>query len=236
MTKRKRKRGKARKKGGAKVSPFSRVGRSEAAPFVFARHVDPIASQRGQVYRILVHRGVATDVARMIAYEEMDPDHSYIVTIYGYAGSRDEDGAGRMGDVPVRQADFVGECRQVWARLIGYASKAPIEYVEINELAPDSLDHPLWDTDSVQTVSGVSVVGHGNKAEWLDRRKRGARKKGGGGMPAPERRKNRKGKNAAIQRRQALNKRIAKLKKTDPVAAVRLQERSKRARTTWKDL
>jgi len=160
----------------------------------------------------------------------MDPTTHYLVEIYGFAGS-DPNDEGMPGDLPVRQAVFIGAGVVMWTRIVGYSGKAPIEHVEIKEIDPDVVeDRPLWDQYSVTTVDGEVVYGHGSLAEWKDRQKVGRPKKGGGGMNAADRRKNRKSKNAAIKRRQALKARIDALKKTDPLAADRLLRRSKSAR------
>lgn len=172
--------------------------------------------------------GVASDIADQIAYE-MQPERPYLLRIWGYAGS-DPDDPGSPGDMPVLQATFVGNGAENWSRAIEYAKKAPIDYVEINELEWGVSARPLWDQDSVETIEGERVYGHGRLEEYRDRQKEGRPKKAGGGMTAAERRKDRQRKNAAIKRKQKTDARIAALKDKDPIAAQRLKDRSKKAR------
>lgn len=192
---------------------------------------DPTASRRRHVQRILESRGVAPPVAHKIAYG-MDPDRFYVMRIYGYAGSDLNDDS-VPGDIPVLQAQFVGSGAYNWTRAMGYASRAPIEEVDIEELDGAVIDRPFWFDPrySVKTVSGERVYGHGSFEEWRDRLKTGRPKKAGGGMTAGERRKNRKSKRDALKRRQALRARVEALKKQGKhIEANRLLERSKRSR------
>ncbi len=235
-TKKPKRRSKPRKKKGAGRSApfFSRQGKTSTGStqswtaWGQARSSDPTESRRRQVVKLLEARGVYPEIAHKIAYG-MAPKNPYMMRIYGFAGS-DPNDPGSPGDVPVLQATFVGSGVRLWSLAIGYASKAPIEHVEIDELERTVLERPLWGPESVKTVSGQRVYGSGQFVEYRDRRKRGPRKKTGGGMTAAERRKNNKSKEAAIKRRVAIRKRIDALKKTDPLAADRLLERSKRSR------
>lgn len=190
--------------------------------------VNVYESRQRQVYKILIAHDVDDYTANLIAYG-LDPEKFYIVEIYGYASSDPHD-AGAPGDTVVKQAVFVGAGIRLWSRIISYARRAPIDHIDVNEIDAVQLDRPLWDQFSVTTVDGVRIRGHGQLNDFQDRRKKGRRKKTGGGMTAPQRRQNRKSKTAALQRRIEIDNRIAELKKTNPAAADRLLERSKRAR------
>lgn len=228
------------KKGGTSrassgVSPFARVGRSQPAPFVFKRATTRrVENERRQVERLLISRGVASDIAHQIAYD-MNPDLYYLLRIWGLFSS-DPDDEGSPDMAPVLQAMYVGSGRRLWARCIGYAAKAPIQHVEINRLDPSFggvVDRPLWDQYSVTTIEGDQVYGHGKLDEWKTRLKEGRPKKavpGTGKMTAEERRKFMRAKNAAIRRRQEFNRRYEALRDKDAVAAQRMLERSKRNR------
>lgn len=212
----------------SQATPLRAIDQSDAwTEWGRRRSENPYEARRRQVYKILVARGVASDLAQQVA--NLDPFKHYIVEIYGFAGS-DPNDEGSPGDLPVRQAVFVGQGVVIWTRVVGYAKKAPIEHIEIHEIDPVMEDRPLWDQYSVHTVEGVEIYGHGNLEEWKDRQKVGRRKKGGGGMSAPERRKNRKAKTAALKRKEATRSRVNALKQTDPLAAERLLQRSQRAR------
>ncbi len=202
-------------------------------------------NDRRKVVKLLEARGVYPEVAHKIAYE-MEPDRYYILRIYGVHPS-DPDGnvdlGALMGETPVIQATFIGSGERLWHRCIGYASRAPIEHVEIDELDTEKggyIDRPFWYTDkSIKTVTGERVYGSGTFDEYRDRQKTGRPKsKKGRGSTAEERRKDRRRKNAALKRKSATNNRynelIAKWRKTGDVKyqheAARLRERSKRSR------
>src|SRR6516225_11179067 len=164
--KKKTKRGKTRTKGRAKVNPFARVGSAQsgpkAAPFVFKRATTSrVAGERRLVERILISRGVPTDVAHQIAYD-MNPDLYYLLRIWGlYSSDPDDEGSSDLA--PVLQVMYVGSGRRLWSRCINYAAKAPIQYVEIDPLDPAYGavdDRPLWDRDSIH-VAGDPIATSG---------------------------------------------------------------------------
>lgn len=197
---------------------------------------DPDASRRGVVFRTLVRRGVPSHVAQEIV--DMDPGTHYYLEIWGIAGSEIE---AVEEEIPVKQAVFVGDAERLWQLSMGYASKADIQHVEIKELERwiDSTSgdpyRPLFSQDSVTTIDGVRIKGHGNSAEWNANRKRGPRKKAGGGLSADEARDQRKKRKARIRRRIDLQQRIDEIKRKYPKDVARakikaLTARSQRAR------
>lgn len=233
-------------KRGAKRRQKQLISAGAGRPPIKTKTGQSIAQKRGAVYRILLSRGVASEVAQTIV--DMEPGEHYLLEIYGYVGSRD-DVLDYDGDfVPVLQAMFVGEAEKLWGDCIGYASKAPIQDVRIDELDDWAEHRPLWDTDSIHTTDGVLVDGHGSRVDWQkdrDERKRGPRKKSGGGMTAEERRAQAKQRQAARSRRNETRERVdalyAKARAADKAGksgeaqkikakARQLLKRSKRAR------
>lgn len=218
-TKRKRRRS---RKGAGKPAPFLFARAKRSAPqssadpgawreFAKRRAAsDPLAQRRRMVEILLLGRDVYPEIAYKVAYT-IDPERFYLARIYGYKSS-DPNDDGAPGDVPVLRATYVASGERLWERIIGYAGVAPIEDIDLVEISPSVVDRPLWGNESVVTVEGERVYGHGNLQEYRDRQKVGRPKKSGGGKTAKTRRKERKAKDAAIRRKNALLQRVGEMK------------------------
>lgn len=189
----------------------------------------PLDNRREQVRKLLSIKDVSPVAIEKIT-DGMNPDRFYIIRIYGYRGSSETDGV--PGDEPILQATFVGSGTGMWMKAIHYASFAPIEDVEIDEIEHPGPDRPLWGKESVKSVDGERFyAGVGDWQEWRDRKKAGRPKKSGGGMTADQRRKNRKSKRAAKKRLDAVRARIKALADAGDIASAnKLKTRSESRR------